>query len=36
MRRFALPLAYFYAEYVILNVALFKLRTYGTSVPPRL
>jgi hypothetical protein len=36
MRRFALRRAYFYAGYVILNVALFELRTHGTSIPPRL
>lgn len=34
MRRFALPLAYFYAGYVILNVLLFTLRTYGISTMP--
>ena len=35
MRRFALPLAYFYAGYVILNLMLFTLRNYGTSnMPP--
>jgi hypothetical protein len=31
MRRFALPLACFYAGYVILNVLLFTLRKYGIS-----
>jgi len=37
MRRFALPLACFYAGYVILNVLLFTLRTYGiSSLPPLL
>jgi hypothetical protein len=37
MRRFALPLACFYAAYVILNVLLFTLRTYGiSSLPPLL
>jgi hypothetical protein len=35
MRRFALPLAYVYAGYVILNLMLFTLRNYGTSnMPP--
>ena len=35
MRRFALPLAYFYAGYVILNLMLFTVRNYGTSnMPP--
>jgi len=37
MRRFALPLACFYAGYVILNVLLFTLRAYGiSSLPPLL
>lgn len=34
MRRFALPLAYFYAGYLILNVLLFTLRAYGISIMP--
>jgi len=35
MRRFALPLAWFYAGYVILNLLLFTLRTFGTpDMPP--
>jgi hypothetical protein len=36
MRRFALPLACLYAGYVILNVLLFTLRTYGISNMPLL
>jgi len=35
MRRFALPIAYFYAAYVIVNLTLFTLRSYGTTnMPP--
>ena len=35
MRRFALPIAYLYAAYVILNLLLFTLHSYGTSnMPP--
>jgi hypothetical protein len=36
MRRFALPLAWVYAGYVILNTSLFTLRTYGISKMPLL
>jgi len=36
MRRFALPIAYFYAAYVILNLTLFTIRTWGTSYMPPL
>ena len=35
MRKFALPIAYFYAAYVIVNLALFTIRAHGTtSMPP--
>jgi hypothetical protein len=35
MRKFALPIAYFYAAYVIINLALFTIRARGTaSMPP--
>ena len=35
MRRFALPIAHFYATYVILNLLMFTLRKYGTpEMPP--
>jgi hypothetical protein len=35
MRRFALPLAHFYATYVILNTLMFTIRKWGTSdMPP--
>jgi hypothetical protein len=35
MRKFALPLAYFYAAYVIVNLALFTIRANGsTGLPP--
>lgn len=35
MRRFALPIAHIYATYVILNLLMFTLRTYGTKdMPP--
>jgi hypothetical protein len=35
MRKFALPIAYFYAAYVILNLALFTIRAHGsTGLPP--
>jgi hypothetical protein len=36
MRRFALPLAWFYAGYVILNTLLFTLRYGIRNVPPLL
>jgi hypothetical protein len=36
MRRFALPLAHFYATYVILNTLMFTLRNWGTAVMPPL
>lgn len=35
MRRFALPIAYFYATYVILNLLMFTIRNSG-SLPPLL
>ncbi|HLX38564.1 MAG TPA: hypothetical protein VKR29_12215 [Candidatus Binataceae bacterium] len=34
MRRFALPLAHFYATYVILNTLMFTLRNWSTGLPP--
>jgi hypothetical protein len=34
MRRFALPIAYFYAAYVIVNLALFTIRAHGTAAMP--
>jgi hypothetical protein len=35
MRKFALPIAYFYAAYVILNLFLFTVRSYeSTGLPP--
>lgn len=35
MRRFALPIACFYAAYVIVNLMMFTIRAYGTSdMPP--
>jgi len=35
MKRFALPIAHFYATYVILNLLMFTLRKYGTpEMPP--
>jgi uncharacterized membrane protein (UPF0136 family) len=35
MRKFALPIAYFYAAYVIVNLAMFTVRTYGArDFPP--
>ncbi len=35
MKKFALPIAYFYAAYVIVNLAMFTIRTYGTNgMPP--
>ena len=34
MRKFALPIAYFYAAYVIANLSLFTIRSYGTSTMP--
>ncbi len=35
MKRFALPIAYFYAAYVIINLMMFTIRTYRTSdMPP--
>jgi hypothetical protein len=34
MRRFALPIAHFYATYVILNLLLFTINNRGTGLPP--
>ena len=35
MKRFALPLAHFYATYVIINLLMFTVRKYGTpEMPP--
>ena len=35
MRRFALPIAHLYATYVIINLLMFSLRSYGTpEMPP--
>jgi hypothetical protein len=35
LRRFALPIAYLYAAYVILNLLLFTIHSYGTAnMPP--
>src|SRR5580693_679420 len=31
LRRFALPIAYLYAAYVILNLLLFTIHSYGTA-----
>jgi len=36
MRRFALPIAHLYATYVILNLLMFTLRSYGTAEMPPL
>ena len=36
MRRFALPLAHFYATYVILNTLMFTIRSWGTPAMPPL
>jgi hypothetical protein len=36
MKRFALPIAHFYATYVILNLLMFTLRSYGTPAMPPL
>jgi len=35
MRRFAMPIAHFYATYVILNLLMFTIRNYG-ALPPLL
>ncbi len=34
MKRFAVPIAYCYAAYVILNLLMFTLRSYGTPAMP--
>ena len=34
MRKFALPISYFYAAYVILNLLLFTIRSSGTPTMP--
>ena len=35
MKRFALPIAHFYATYVIINLIMFTMRTHGTpDMPP--
>ena len=35
MKRFALPIAHFYATYVILNLIMFTMRTHGSAgMPP--
>ncbi len=35
MKRFALPIGHFYATYVIINLAMFTIRTHGTpEMPP--
>ena len=36
MRRFALPIAYFYAAYVIINLAMFTIHTHGSAEMPPL
>ncbi len=36
MKRFAIPIAHFYATYVIINLLLFSLRSYGTPAMPPL
>ena len=36
MKRFALPIAHFYATYVILNLMMFTIRKYGTAEMPPL
>ena len=36
MKKFALPIAYFYAAYVIVNLAMFTIRTHGTNEMPPL
>jgi hypothetical protein len=34
MRKFALPIAYFYAAYVIINLVLYTIKNRGTGVMP--
>jgi hypothetical protein len=36
MKRFALPIAYFYAAYVVVNLFMFTVRTFGTPAMPPL
>jgi hypothetical protein len=36
LRRFALPIAYLYAAYVITNLSIFTLHSYGTHAMPPL
>ncbi len=36
MKRLAIPIAHFYATYVIINLLLFSLRSYGTPAMPPL